>query len=278
MSKRFISLVLILTHLMIILTSCTKTVTKYKTVRVPKKVTKYRTVKRSKLEWVDVPYEEEYDVPKYKTIYSKINPTNSKYKIAIFPFLNSTDKPDADRLLSKKIYRALLSHKDFYDKYSLLSVKDIKSTIGKKDLNTLSPDDIKKLRQVHSLSRIITGNIKKYSSNNTNLNLEVLSTKNLKQVYKKKYSGRVDRIVNRITNAFFDKKIQDGYKTVCQTKYKLEEKTVYEDVEEPYETTEFVEEKKAYEEEVGDNKKTFWLIMGVLVYPLIILPLGVSLS
>lgn len=257
-----ISLMVVVVFTFIVFTGCMKTVTKYRTETVPEKVTKYRTEQRPVQKMVETPYEEQEKVPEYKKIgQSRLNPGPGTRTISFIPFTTSTASVNDGVEVSKKIENAIKSHSEYGEKFRAVNAGRIRDEVNKENLLTLTPQDVKKLKENLGLELLITGHLKRFSDPDTILRLEAIDTGRMVSILKQNLSGTWENVLRNIQDIFFGRTVFKGYVTKTVTKYKKEYQTVYETHEVPYETTEYVEKQVSYEEKEVDWLTTIFLIV-----------------
>lgn len=244
MTKKVISLFLIIS---IFSTSCMKTVTKYRTVpnyeekRVPYDDYEYKTVVK----------EEYVTKPKYILGKSYFPLAKKSIKIAILPFSSSFSKQGAGNEVSSEIeYRMLekqsifkYSNKntlknEFYKmsknyhgienlfeewyaknrvtRYQILSRDQLEALMFEKRIQNvnLTSNMIMRHSGILGIDCIISGHVKRISSNEVSFIMKAISASSSKVFFTKRYEGDYDESFNNAVNDFYCNVMQSGTRKV----------------------------------------------------------------
>jgi hypothetical protein len=272
--KKVSAVTLIVVHIPF-LTSCMQTVTRYKTETVPVQVTKSRTVPKLVEKNVEIPYQEEVKVPKYRTVRPPLlsPPQGQTMVLAFLPFTSSTENPSDGTEISDLLRNAVQRHPEANGKFSIVSPSTIKNSLGR-DLNKITPEDIRRMNSALGVETVIAGHVKSRSGSNVSFRVEGISARTMKPLFGESAVGDGLTAIQQALEIFYGKKTLLRYTKEIVTKTRTETKKIYEDVTETYQVTEYQEKQVPYESKEVDWLKT--ILAGAALFILAIINPGDS--
>ena len=242
------------------LTGCMQTVTRYRTEQVPVPVTKYRMVEKPVQKEVEVPYREEAKIPQYKvTRKAKLSvPPGRLMTIAFLPLSSSTGNPSDGSEISELVKQAVQRNPESGKKFKIIGSSQVRNALGA-GMDKISPDSIRMLSKTLGIETIITGHVKNLNEEAFSFRVEGISAQTMQMLFGEAVAGDRGTALELAANLFFDRKVQQGFKTEIVTKTRTEIRTVYELTKEEYQETELQDKQVAFKKKEIDWIKTFLL-------------------